>query len=106
MTDSRGESTRAVHTPPVAPFEQVPMALPVHRSTTYAFPTAQDYADVLGGRATGYTYARIDSPTADAFAAAVAALEGVGVEGEVVGQPFSSGMAAISTVLLSLTRSG
>jgi cystathionine beta-lyase/cystathionine gamma-synthase len=106
MTDNRGESTRAVHTPPMPPLEQVPMALPVHRSTTYGFERAQDYADVLNGTASGYSYARIDSPTADAFAAAVAALEGVGLEREVVGQPFASGMSAISTVLLALTRSG
>jgi cystathionine beta-lyase/cystathionine gamma-synthase len=106
MSDPRGESTRAVHSPPLPDLEQVPMALPVHRSTTYAFGTAQDYADVLGGRAHGYTYARIDSPTADAFAAAVAALEGVGLDREVVGQPFTSGMSAISTVLMALTRAG
>ena len=106
MTDPRGESTRAVHTPPMPPLAQVPIALPVHRSTTYGFERAQDYADVLSGTAAGYSYARIDSPTADAFAAAVAALEGVRLEREVVGQPFSSGMAAISTVLLALTRSG
>jgi cystathionine gamma-synthase/O-acetylhomoserine (thiol)-lyase len=106
MNDSRGESTRAVHTPPAPAFTQVPMALPVHRSSTYAFPTAQEYADVLAGTAPGYTYARVDNPTADAFATAVAALEGVGVEREVVGQPFASGMAAISTVLMALTRAG
>jgi O-acetylhomoserine/O-acetylserine sulfhydrylase-like pyridoxal-dependent enzyme len=106
MTDTRGEGTRAVHGPAFPAVEQVPMALPVHRSTTYAFGTAQEYADVLGGRAPGYTYARIDNPTADAFASAVAALEAVGVDRDVVGQPFASGMAAISTVLLALTRSG
>jgi O-acetylhomoserine/O-acetylserine sulfhydrylase-like pyridoxal-dependent enzyme len=106
MTDRPGESTRAVHTPPLPAVTQVPLALPVHRSSTYAFETAQEYADVLGGRAPGYTYARVDSPTADAFAAAVAALEGAFVDGEVVGQPFASGMAALSTVLMALTRAG
>ena len=106
MADPRGESTRAVHTPPVPAFTQAPMALPVHRATTYAFPTAQDYADVLGGRAEGYVYARIDSPTSDAFAAAVAALEGAHLDAEVAGQPFSSGMAAISTTLMALSGSG
>jgi cystathionine beta-lyase/cystathionine gamma-synthase len=106
MNDSRGESTRAVHTPALRMFGQVPLALPVHRASTYQFETAQEYADVLGGRAPGYTYARIDSPTADAFADAVAALEGVGLDREVVGQPFASGMAAISTVLMALTHAG
>ncbi|MGH3744426.1 MAG: trans-sulfuration enzyme family protein [Mycobacteriales bacterium] len=82
------------------------MALPVHRSTTYAFDTAQQYADVLAGQDPGYCYARIDSPTADAFAAGVAAMEGVGLPYEVVGQPFASGMAAISTTLMTLTSAG
>lgn len=106
MNDPRGESTRAVHTPALPAFTQVPLALPVHRASTYAFETAQEYADVLGGTAPGYTYARVDSPTADAFAAAVASLEGAGLDREVVGQPFASGMAAISTVLMALTRAG
>jgi cystathionine gamma-synthase/O-acetylhomoserine (thiol)-lyase len=106
MRDPRGESTRAVH-PPAAPVPgERPLALPVHRATTYAFETAQQYADVLGGQAEGYVYARIDNPTADAFAEAVAALEGARLDTEVAGQPFASGMAAISTVLLALSRAG
>jgi cystathionine beta-lyase/cystathionine gamma-synthase len=106
MPETRGEFTRAVHTPPLPPLAQSPLALPVHRATTYAFGTAQDYADVLGDVVDGYCYARIDNPTADTFAAAVASLEGAGVDGEVVGQPFSSGMAAISGVLMALTGAG
>lgn len=106
MPDDRGPSTRAVHTPGLPRVAQTPLALPVHRATTYAFETAQQYADVLAGEMEGYCYSRIDNPTADAFAAAVASLEGAGVEGEVVGQPFSSGMAAISTVLTALTSAG
>jgi cystathionine beta-lyase/cystathionine gamma-synthase len=106
MADPRGESTRAAHPPRIRAFDQVPLALPVHRATTYAFPTAQDYADVLGGAAEGYVYARIDNPTSDTFAAAVAALEGAHVDGDVAGQPFASGMAAISTVLMSVTGTG
>jgi cystathionine beta-lyase/cystathionine gamma-synthase len=106
MADSRGAATRAVHLPEPPPLAQRPLALPVHRATTYAFETAQDYADVLGGRADGYVYARIDNPTADTFAAAVAALEGAGTDGEIAGQPFASGMAAISTVLMALSGAG
>lgn len=104
--ESWGEGTRAVHLPDVAPFAQRPMALPVHRSTTFRFRTAQEYADVLGGREPGYTYSRIANPTVDAFAAAVAALEGEGVGGPVAGDAFGSGMAAISTTLLTLTGAG
>ena len=103
---SRGEHTRAVH-PPAAPVpEQVPMGLPVYRTAAFSFANAQQYADLLNGAKPGYSYSRVDNPTSDAFAQAVAAMEGVNVEGEVVGQAFASGMAAISTVLMSLTHTG
>ena len=102
----RGESTRAVH-PPKAPVPaQVPMGLPVYRTAAFSFGSAQEYADLLNDVVPGYSYSRVDNPTSDAFAQAVAAMEGVRVDGEVVGQPFGSGMAAISTVLMSLTSAG
>jgi cystathionine beta-lyase/cystathionine gamma-synthase len=67
----------------------------------FQFESAEDYADVLAGKAPGYVYSRIDNPTSDAFAAAVAALEQADA-----GQPFASGMAAISTSLLTFLSAG
>jgi cystathionine beta-lyase/cystathionine gamma-synthase len=78
---------------------------PVMHASTYVVDSAQELADLLNGTRAGYTYARIDSPTADAFAAAVAALEDPG-ESTVVGQAFASGMAAISTTLIALLAPG
>ena len=103
---TRGEHTRAVHgpTPPVP--EQRPMGLPVYRTAAWSFETADEYRDLLDGSRAGYAYSRTDNPTADAFAQGVAALEGVHVDGEVVGQPFASGMAAIATTLMALTGAG
>lgn len=102
---SYGEATRAVHTPrPVLP-GQVPLGLPVYRTAAFSFDTAQEYADVLGDRVPGYSYSRIDNPTADAFAAGMAVLEGGG-RPDVVGQPFASGMAAISTTLMAHLSAG
>ncbi len=101
-----GEGTRAVHAPPAPRPDQVPLGLPVYRTAAFSFSSAQEYADVLAGRMQGYAYTRTDNPTSDAFASAVAALEGVNVDAEVVGQPFASGMAAISTVLMTLTAAG
>jgi cystathionine beta-lyase/cystathionine gamma-synthase len=100
-----GENTRAVHLPPAPVPRQEPLGTPVWRSATYAFPTSQEYADVLGERMPGYTYSRIDNPTSDGFAAAVAALEGARVGG-VTGEAFASGMAAITGVLLAYTHAG
>jgi cystathionine beta-lyase/cystathionine gamma-synthase len=101
----RGENTRAVHLPPSPMPHQAPLGTPVWRSATFAFETSQEYADVLGDRVPGYTYSRVDNPTSDGFAAAVAALEGVRVGG-VTGQAFASGMAAITAVLMTFTHAG
>jgi cystathionine beta-lyase/cystathionine gamma-synthase len=101
-----GEGTRAVNTPRPAPPRQPPVGLPTYRTSTFEFETAQQYADVLGDREAGYTYSRIDNPTADAFALGVAALEGHGCDRPIAAQPFASGMAAISTILLTLCSAG
>jgi cystathionine beta-lyase/cystathionine gamma-synthase len=103
---AHGEGTRAVHTPRTEPPAQEPVGLPTYRSSTFRFATAQDYADVLGDRAAGYTYSRIDNPSADAFALALASLEAHGSDRPVAAQPFASGMAAISTTLLTLCSAG
>jgi len=100
--EDRGEGTRAVHVPRPDPPAQPPVGLATYRSSTFEFETAQDYADVLGDVKAGYTYSRIDNPTVDAFALGVAALESHGVDRDVAAQAFASGMAAISTVLLTL----
>jgi cystathionine beta-lyase/cystathionine gamma-synthase len=102
----RGEGTRAVHTPRPAPPQQEPIGLPTYRSATFRFDTAQEYADVLGDRSPGYTYSRVDNPSADAFALALASLEAFGSDRRVAAQPFASGMAAISTTLLTLCSAG
>ena len=101
-----GAHTRAVHTPAPPVPDQSPLGLPIYRTTAFAFDSAQEYADVLADRVAGYSYSRVDNPTADAFAQGVAALEGAHVDREVGGQPFASGMAAISTVLMALTGAG
>jgi O-acetylhomoserine/O-acetylserine sulfhydrylase-like pyridoxal-dependent enzyme len=105
-TTSGGEGTRAVHTPRPPQPDEPPVGLATYRSTTFEFRTAQDYADVLADTRAGYTYSRIDNPTADAFALAVASLEAHGCDRPVAAQPFASGMAAISTTLLTLCRAG
>src|SRR3954470_14982802 len=101
-----GESTRAVHGPRPAPPQQQPLGLPTYRTSAFVFETAQEYADVLGDRTSGYSYSRVDNPTADAFALGVAALEAHGFDRTVGAQAFASGMAASSTILLALCSAG
>lgn len=95
-----GESTRAVHGPTRPKVDQAPLVAPVYRSATFVFDSAQQMADVFAGEQ-GWSYSRTDNPTAQAFADAVAALEGAEA-----GQPFASGMAAISSTLMALCSSG
>jgi cystathionine beta-lyase/cystathionine gamma-synthase len=77
----------------------------VHHASTYVVDSAAELAGLLDGTQEGYSYARIDNPTADAFAEGVAALEDSG-SGATRGQAFASGMAAISTTLLALLNPG
>jgi cystathionine beta-lyase/cystathionine gamma-synthase len=95
-----GEHTRAVHHRTAEPVLQRPLTPPVHRSTTFAFGSAQEMAEVFAG-APGWSYSRTDNPTAAGFARAVADLEGAEA-----GDAQSSGTAAATAVLLALTEAG
>lgn len=99
-----GQPTRAVHGPAPRPVDQRPLVAPVHRTATFVVDTAQEMAELFAGTVPGWTYSRTDNPTATAFSDAVAALEDPTLQA--VGQPFASGMAAISATLMSLCRSG
>ena len=101
-----GENTRAVHLPaPPAPAQQ-PLGTPVYRTAAFSFGSSEEYAAVLNNEMPGYAYSRIDNPTVDAFARAVAALEGVNLPRWPAAQAFSSGMAAISGVFWAFARTG
>jgi cystathionine beta-lyase/cystathionine gamma-synthase len=101
-----GENTRAVHLPPPPDPAQRPVGTPVHRTAAFAFGSSAEYAAVLNDQVPGYSYSRIDNPTVDAFARAMAALEGVNLSRWPAAQGFASGMAAISGVFWAFLRAG
>ncbi|MDQ4095252.1 MAG: aminotransferase class I/II-fold pyridoxal phosphate-dependent enzyme [Actinomycetota bacterium] len=75
---------------------------PVDFSTTYAFDDASEFAVASRDKAgSGYVYTRWANPTIDAFAVAVADLEG-----SESALAFASGMAAISCVFLGHCKAG
>ena len=76
-----GENTRAVHLPaPPTPTQQ-PLGTPVYRTAAFSFGSTEEYRAVLNDEMPGYTYSRIDNPTVDAFARAVAVMrDGLPVE--------------------------
>ena len=75
--------------------------IPICQTVSYAYKTAQELADVFDGKAPGYIYTRIANPTTTALEARLTQLEdGIGCIAT------SSGMAAIASVVMSLTRAG
>lgn len=97
-----GFGTRAIAAATRSPHvEQGTAAVPIYQSATFHARDVDDYAALIGFERPGYTYARIENPTATALGDAFAELHGAGA-----GFAFGSGMAAIHAALLSLLRAG
>ena len=76
-------------------------AVPICQSVSYAYKTAQGLADVFAAQAPGYIYTRIANPTTTALEARLTVLEeGIGCIAT------SSGMAAITSTVMGLTKAG
>jgi len=75
--------------------------VPIYQTSTFAFKSAEDGARCFSGESEGYIYTRIGNPTIDALERQLADLEN-GYGGIAVG----SGMAAVSTIYLTLMSQG
>lgn len=104
MLDPRrryGRHTIAIHAgeaPDPATGALVP---PLHLATTYHLGSAEDGAAIFSGEKDAYVYTRWANPTVALFERRVAAVEGA--EAAVA---TASGMAAISSAILTLVRTG
>jgi methionine-gamma-lyase len=76
-----------------------PHVLPIVQTANYDYPDAASADQAAQGKA--YLYSRVGNPTVDAFARVVAELEGAER-----GLAFGSGMAAISSAILSQVQRG
>src|SRR5882672_3835125 len=72
---------------------------PVYHASTMLYPTAEDYLAHRGQ----YQYGRRGTPTSEALETALADIEGAQCEAVAL---LPSGLAAISTALLSVVRAG
>jgi methionine-gamma-lyase len=114
MTDKKipltGWGSVAVH----AGHEQDPMyahLVPIYASSTFVFDEAEQGMRRFSGKEEGYIYSRWGNPTFTEAEKKIAALESFGIEKngsslEVKGILHASGMAAITTLLLSILKSG
>jgi len=82
-----------------------PVVTPLSPSVVYRSVDADELDGHYEGRLTGYSYAREGHPNADVLAAKLAWLEGL-TDSEPIGVVTSSGMAALSSVVLGLLRHG
>lgn len=77
------------------------LAVPLYQTSTFAFDTAEQGERRFAGQEPGGIYSRLGNPTVQVLEERIAAME-LG-EGALA---FGSGMAAVSTILVHLTKSG
>ncbi len=74
---------------------------PIYQTSTFSFKNAQHGADLFSGKEKGYIYTRIGNPTINVLEDKIAELEN-GYRGIAL----ASGMAAVTTVYMSLLKQG
>ena len=96
-----GFDTLAMHAGHTPDAETGARAVPIWQTTSYVFKDTAHAARLFALQEFGNIYTRIMNPTTDVLEQRVAALEG-----GVAGLAFASGMAAISSALLTLCAQG
>jgi O-acetylhomoserine (thiol)-lyase len=96
-----GITTRILHSDHLAGAEHGAVHKPMHTAAAYAYGSSRELAAVFQGEKSGFVYARQGNPTGAALEAKISLLEEARATA-----CFSTGMAAISAVLISLLRAG
>jgi cystathionine beta-lyase/cystathionine gamma-synthase len=96
------DATRIIHTGDTVDTGATPsLTTPIYETTTFVFNSVADVIKYTEGKLNGYLYSRYENPTVVAVEQKVAA-----VDGSQQSLVFSSGMAAISTAMLTLLKAG
>jgi len=93
-------ATRAIHGNKLYAYKG-PVSTPIYQTSTYRFETSEDAIRYAKGDPTVYVYTRYHNPTVHDVEEKLALMEG----GESAAL-FSSGMAAITTAILAVTKPG
>ncbi|CAM5770287.1 methionine gamma-lyase [Labrys miyagiensis] len=97
----QGPSTRAIHLGYDPASENGALTPPVYMTSTYAFESVEQGAEIFEGKREGYIYGRTKNPTQGLLEERIADLEGAEA-----GLVVSSGMGAISATLWTLLKAG
>jgi methionine-gamma-lyase len=100
MESNRFE-TKVIHHGYEAAEHKGSLAAPLYQTSTFVFDSAEQGEARFCGMEPGFIYSRLGNPTVNILEQKMALLE----EGE-AGLAFGSGMAAVSSVLISLTGAG
>src|SRR5918993_3603100 len=96
------DATRIIHTGESVNTGATPsLTTPIYETSTFVFDSVADVVRYQEGKLNGYLYSRYENPTVVAVEQKLAA-----VDGAEVSLLFSSGMAAISTALITLLKAG
>ncbi|MCK9408828.1 MAG: aminotransferase class I/II-fold pyridoxal phosphate-dependent enzyme [Bacteriovoracaceae bacterium] len=93
-------ATRAIHGKKLYPYKG-PVATPIYQTSTYRFENSNDAVRYAQGDPSVYVYSRYHNPSVEDVEEKLAAL--YDADASVL---FSSGMAAISTAILSIVKAG
>ncbi len=93
-------STKAIHGKKLHPYKG-PVSLPIYQTSTYRFDSSDDAIRYANGDTSVYVYTRYHNPTVHDVEEKIALME----EGEDAAL-FASGMAAISTAILTFVHAG
>lgn len=94
-------ATELIHRGEGQPPEAAPLGTPIYETTTFLFDSARQVVEYQEGTRKAYLYSRYENPTVVAAEEKIAAVDGA--ETALV---FSSGMAAISTLLMAHVSAG
>lgn len=83
-----------------------PHVLPIYATSSFAFETIDEGIAIFSNQKEGHGYSRYGNPTVDAVASKIAALEAAGTGVEAAGLLFSSGQAAVATMVMGILKAG
>jgi len=83
-----------------------PHILPIYATSSFAFDDIDQGIEIFKNIESGHVYSRYANPTVDTTAQKIAELETHGLDLEATAVMTSSGMSAISTLLLGVLKSG
>lgn len=83
-----------------------PHILPIYATSSFSFEDIQQGIDIFQNVQKGHAYSRYYNPTVDAVGEKIAQLEAFGIDVPASGVMTSSGMSAISTLMLGVLKAG